>query len=136
MKFFISILIAISSLSFLSANTERLEYVPTYNQAIEKAVKENKVMLLLVDQQGCPACDYMKNIVLKDKDVVKELNKYYVVTKADKNGLPDGIRIKGTPTFFFYKPNGKRIRYNILGANKPNLFVSKLRKVRRVLLSK
>ena len=51
-----------------------------YDVAVEQAQKSDKVVMVMLSQKGCPACEYMTDIVFKDKNIEAELsNKFLVV---------------------------------------------------------
>jgi thioredoxin-related protein len=55
------ILLLTTVFALLAAN--ELKTVYSYKNAIYKAKKEDKLVLLMMTYKGCPVCDYMKDIV-------------------------------------------------------------------------
>jgi len=83
-----------------------------YDDAVEKAQKSNKVVMVMLTQKGCPACEYMEDIVFKDKKVEAELAKNFLVVHTDiyTGFVEDGMSYAGTPTFYFLDKNEKTLK--------------------------
>ncbi len=79
-----------------------VKYVDIFD-AYDKAQAENKIVMVMLSQQGCSGCEYMEEIVFNNKDVVKSLKNNFVVVHVDvyKDGIPDGLEFFATPTFYF-----------------------------------
>jgi len=71
--------------------------------AYEDAKAQNKLVLVMLSQKGCPGCEHMESVVFEDKDVNKYLKEKYVVVHVDvyEEGAPDGLDFFATPTFYF-----------------------------------
>jgi len=82
-----------------------------YDDAVEKAQKSNKIVMVMLSQKGCPACAYMEDIVLKDKKVEAEMAKNFLVVHTDiyTGFVEDGMTYAGTPTFYFLDKNEKTL---------------------------
>ena len=81
--------------------------------AYDKAEQNNKIVMVVLSQKGCPACKYMKNVVFKNKDVVKQFNKNFIAVHLDihKDYVPLELTHVVTPTIYFLNSDEK-----ILGA--------------------
>jgi thiol-disulfide isomerase/thioredoxin len=75
----------------------------SYDDAIDEAKKSDKLVMVMLSREGCPACEYMEDIVLKDKAVQAELAKDFLAVHLDIHNdfLPSGMTYIGTPTFHF-----------------------------------
>ena len=89
--------------------------------AFEKAQKENKVLMVLVEGEHCRWCKKMKHRTLSDDSVSERLESYVVVKvmREDAEAVKDLPAINGVPTIFFLKANKKTIEtvvgyYNIV----------------------
>lgn len=91
----------------------------SYSDALAKAEKEKKMVLVMLTQRGCDACWYMENIVFDDDELVDGVSKDFVWVKIDVNDdrIPDGLRYFGTPTFHFLSSGGKKLYKLDGGAN-------------------
>jgi thioredoxin-related protein len=121
---------------FISLLNADVDYMPTFNSALEKAKNQNKVMLVFVEQDNCGGCNAMKKLMSEVPEITNILNNYYSVVKVNKNYLPDGLSIFVTPTLFFYKPNGKRVKFKIEQSLKPAKYFAYLNAIKTKLLHK
>jgi thioredoxin-related protein len=73
----------------------------------------------------------MKDIVFKNKKIVQYINKHFIVLSFDiqKDKLPRGYEYDGIPTFFFINQNRKLIG-KIIGGDKANRFLKKLKEIK------
>lgn len=91
-------------ITFVTAN--ELKTVYSYQNALHKAKKADKLVLVMMSYKGCPLCDYMKDIVMERPKVLKYLNEhFYVVVKdLEKDHYPNRFSVIDSPTFFFIDP--------------------------------
>ncbi len=106
-------IIATSVLFLLFANTilsaSETLFLNNYQEGLKKAQEEDKILMLMISQDGCPMCIYMKNNTLKDKNVTTYMKKYFIsveVNLGDKT-YPKKFDTFVTPTFFFIEPKTK-----------------------------
>lgn len=106
-----------------------LDWIEDYDKGLEAAGKEGKWVMVMLTREGCPACNYMKEIVFDDDDVIDALNRHYVPVMLDINThLLHGLGYIGTPTFYFLEANGRRIERHDGGLNQKE-FMDLLRQV-------
>ena len=105
-----------------------LQYEHEFSTALQKAKQQNKEIMMIYSAVWCPECDYMKEVVLKDKKVVDYVQQHYIVLTLDiqKDTLPDGFDYIGIPTFFFVDKDAKE-RHKITGGDKAGKFLKKLK---------
>lgn len=96
-----------------------LPWVNSYDAALEKAEKEGKLVMVMLTREGCPACEYMKDIVFDDDNVISELSMSFVPVQIDINNqlVPSGLGYIGTPTFHFLKVDESKVGRIDGGAN-------------------
>ena len=84
--------------------------------AFEKAKKENKILMVMVEGEHCRWCKKMKYRTLSDDNVSKRLESYIVVKvmREDADSVKDLPEINGVPTIFFIKAN-KEVLKSIVG---------------------
>ena len=84
--------------------------------AFEKATKDNKVVMVMVEGKHCRWCKKMKHRTLSDDSVVKRLESYIIVKvmREDADSVKDLPQINGVPTIFFIKAN-KKVLKNVVG---------------------
>lgn len=69
----------------------------------EEAQKQNKLVLIMLSQKGCPGCEHMQEVVFENEEVNKYMKEKYLVVHIDvyEEGAPDGLEFFATPTFYF-----------------------------------
>ncbi len=104
----------------------------------EARARGKQALLVVFEQEGCPACLYMKRNVLNRIDVQDLYGRYFVNLSLDINGsIPlrnfanrevtekayaQTAKIKGTPTFIFFDLTGTEI-VRTAGAVRPDEFL-------------
>ena len=111
----IAVLLAMTA-SLLMAE---LNWADSYDAALAKAQKEGKMVMVMLSMEGCPACEYMQDVVFNDDKVVEELQMGFVPVYFDihKESVPKGLGYIGTPTFHFLKADGTKAGRLDGGAN-------------------
>lgn len=73
--------------------------------AVERSVKEQKPLMVLVTKNGCRWCDVLKQNTLKNPKVVALLNRDFVSYEGivDNNTVPPALMTQGTPATWFIK---------------------------------
>jgi len=89
--------------------------------AFEKAQKENKVVMVMVEGEHCKWCEKMKLRTLSEESVSERLEPYIMVKvmREDAEAVKDLPAINGVPTIFFLKADKKMLEtvvgyYNII----------------------
>jgi len=80
----------------------RVHYV-SFEKAIERAKKEDKIVIIEATAPHCRYCAKMNKEVLTDKKILDLLHKEFVMVSVDlsKDVLPMDLHVSMTPTFFF-----------------------------------
>jgi len=109
-----------------------LTWAPGYDAAMEQASKEGKLVMVMLTREGCPACEYMKDVVLDDDDVIDELELGFVPVLLDIHNdmIPSGLGYIGTPTFHFLTAGGRKVARLDGGANVMD-FTEKMREAKK-----
>ncbi len=86
-----------------SALFAQVHWVKDLDDAYDIAAQEKKIVFVLLSQKGCPACKYMKNVVLQNSEVQKALAKDFVVVHLDihEDFVPLALEHFVTPTLYF-----------------------------------
>lgn len=111
---------------FFEANTGDLR-----EELADAKAAGKKAILFMYEQEGCPACLYMKQNVLNQVDVQSLYRKHFAIFTIDLFGavpLKDfqgralteksfaaAMKVRGTPTFAFHDLTGKEVT-RIVGA--------------------
>ena len=95
--------------------------------AYEIAIKDNKIVMVMLSRKGCPACEYMDGIVFEDKNFVSFFNKNFVAVHIDihEGFVPEGLEYFATPTFYFLN-SSEKVLYRINGAHNSKEFRAEL----------
>lgn len=90
----------------------QIKWATSYDAALVSAKKEKKNVMVMLSREGCPACDYMDNIVFEDTDVEDAINKALIPVRIDihKGKVPSGLGFIGTPTFHIVSSSGKKLK--------------------------
>ncbi len=103
-----------------------------FQKLLEKAKKENKIIVLEAVSSTCHYCHWMEKTTLSDQEVQRILQKYFIYVPVDvtKESLPLGLEWKLTPSFIFIDQNGKVLK-KIPGAWEKEDFMKILKEVRK-----
>lgn len=125
MRYFI-VIIALG----ISLFAGEIRYEHHFDQALQKAKVDDKKVLMLYSAEWCPECNYMKEIVFKEKEVSEYIERHFVVLSLDiqKDDLPKGFDYIGIPTFFIIDKAGKE-KNRIVGGDKAAKFLKKLKEM-------
>ncbi len=111
-KLFLITTILFSTILLTSTvSAEELNWLHDYNKALEKAKKENKAVYLFIGADFCKHCDRFKKQTLSKEDVIKNMEKEYVLLymSRDKHDIPDRFEIYGVPRHYFLTADGQII---------------------------
>jgi len=93
-----------------------------YDKAFKIAKNENKVVFILFTTTYCRWCTKLRETTLKDPEIIKRLNKDFIVLLLDKNysKYPSKYTIKAVPSIYLTDKN-EEIFTSIVGYYKnPN----------------
>lgn len=122
---------AVYSADFEDNTIPGLNMTTDIDLAMNAPQSENKPVAIIFDQASCVYCDMLKNDVLSNSDVQKQLNENYVVLLTDINENPkfaDKYKVYGTPTVIFIEPSGKII-HEIPGYVESGEFLKELKEI-------
>lgn len=107
------------------------QWLDSIDEAKEIALKEDKLIMLMLSKEECNACWYMENIVLEEKDVNILLESRFVSVYLNvrSENVPDKFPYVGTPTFYFLDAQGNIIGKRLSGALNTKEFVARLAQV-------
>lgn len=121
----------LSLLFISSAAMAQLSWAPSYEAALVQAKADKKNVMVMLSKEGCPACEYMEDVVFEEKMVSDAIHKGFIPVHIDihEAKVPAGLGFIGTPTFYFLDPNGKKLYRHDGGANVPT-FLGVIRNVK------
>ncbi len=103
---------AVYSFDFDDTLIQGLNVTTDVDGAFNASQSENKTLAIIFDQDSCVYCDMLKDNVLSNSDVQKELNENFIVLLVDINKNPDIAQkydVFGTPTIQFLDSNGNNV---------------------------
>ena len=91
-----------------SAESNETVYLP-YNEALEMAKKEHKIIMIKLTAEHCQYCKKMDKEVMLEKEVIATLKKSFVSVEIDviKEKIPLDLNQTMTPTFVFVTEDEK-----------------------------
>ncbi len=103
-----------------------------FDQALQKAKKEHKIIMIKATSEFCHYCKQMDREVLADDEVLEVLHKSFIAVSVDvyKEKLPLNLSFTVTPTYFFIDSN-KKLLLKVPGAFDKEDFLHILQKVRK-----
>jgi thioredoxin-related protein len=118
-------------LSLLLSNLYAEVEWESYDVAFKEAQKENKAVMIMFSSPSCKVCKYMKNEVYTDERVSEYLDEHFISVEIDYHDNPDTKKfpLLGTPNYFFFDPQGKLLRPQMLGGAKTEKFLTILQDV-------
>lgn len=127
MKILVSLLFLTLSLFSASINFEK-----DLETAKQKAVKQNKKLMIMYSTPTCPECNYMKKKVFKDKEIISYVNENFVSVimdiKEDKDELP--YKFIGIPTFYFSDAQNMELLSKKIGGTREAQFLEIVKNVK------
>ncbi len=133
MNIFKKLILLLSTTLFLYGSTE-LKHADSYNDAIQKGIKENKHVVLFAHSPFCPWCRKMEADTLSNHEVIKLLNEKYIFvtidlsTEVEREDVPHKFLPQGTPTTFVIDPTNQENLFTMRGYKTPDSFIWRLSK--------
>lgn len=111
------VLFALLSSASSSELFESLGYSQGYAQALQKAKKANKPMMLVISTKTCPWCRKLENQVLRKEVINKEVQKNFVGVglERDDDSYPTNFSPAVVPTVLFVNPHNEKVFYDSFG---------------------
>jgi len=88
-----------------------INWAHTYAEAQERAVKEQKNLLVLITTERCRWCRKLEAFTLTDEKVAERINREYVAVHVtrDKDDYPEQLTAQRVPTSYFLTADGEVI---------------------------
>ncbi|WP_024953778.1 thioredoxin family protein [Sulfurospirillum arcachonense] len=109
---------------FILLVTSLFLYAENFEKAVEKARGTDKLILVELEMQFCPYCIRMEKSVLSKLDIKEILENKYIFVKLDihTDEIPEHLKSRVTPTFYFLSNDGEKILDEIIGITKKSDF--------------
>ena len=127
----LTLTMTVSAADFENTTIKGLNVTSDIDGAFSEAQNQNKSIAMIFDQKSCVYCDMLKDNVLSNSDIQKELNDKYIVVLVDVNKNPNiasKYKVFGTPIVIFLDSNGKEIS-KIDGYVESDEFLKTLREI-------
>jgi len=103
----------------LALQAENIAWHSNYDKAHQEALKEQKMLMVLLIKEDCPLCYKMLRTTFKDQPYLKKINEEFVsvlVTKSQKKSYPIEMLYTMTyPSVFFLNSKELFVGENIYG---------------------
>lgn len=111
-------------ITFLSLNAASINWEKDYENAIEKAKKEDKAIFVMVSSPTCPECNYMKKHVFTKNEIKNFVNKNFISYQFDisDENIPQQMQFWGIPRFYF-SMDGENVYNKTMGGLKADKFM-------------
>lgn len=89
----------------------------SYDQALLKAKKEGKPLMVLITSETCRWCRKLESTTLQDDEIVSRINTSFqaVNVTKDKSVYPKNFTAKMVPMSYFIDPRNGKVLYSIPG---------------------
>lgn len=79
----------------------------SFEEAVQRAKDEHKVILLEISETGCKYCEKMENEVFPQDEIINKLNDDFIILRinGDEQELPLGLSLQMTPMHVFVSEN-------------------------------
>ncbi|BDY12229.1 thioredoxin family protein [Hydrogenimonas cancrithermarum] len=106
-----------------------VEWAMDYQDALMESKESGKPVFVMISQENCNYCMFMKSQVFTKPEVADFLNENFVPVELDlkSDPLPDYLKPYGTPTFYIVDENGKKRSRPIVGAAKADAFLERMK---------
>jgi len=120
------------SLLTISVFASSINFEKDLASAKQKAVAENKKLMIMYSTPTCPECNYMKKKVLKDEQIVSYINENFVSIildiKEDEKILP--YKFIGIPTFYFVNASNMELIGKKIGGTREEQFLEIVKNIK------
>jgi len=85
--------------------------------AQQKALQEQRILLLKIRSDNCPFCDELDHILKNNTQIKRMINQNYVMVQMNnsRDELPLGIQVGVTPSLAFIRPDTQEVEMVIMG---------------------
>ena len=114
--FFISLLLTYGLMATNAIDAaKKLGAENNYSTAISKAVKEKKLLVMVVVKEGCRWCDKLVNKTLSEETVKKKLENYITLIVDKDDEFPSDFKENFFPSIFYIDYSTQKSVYSNVG---------------------
>lgn len=109
--------ILLACLLVMSTFGAEVQWNDSYEQALAKAKKESKPLLVLITSETCRWCRKLESTTLQDDAIVLRINTKFqaVNVTKEKSIYPKELTAKMVPMSYFIDPKTGKVLYSIPG---------------------
>lgn len=123
------ILLCLFAISIFASS---INFEKDLNSAKQKAITENKKLMIMYSSPTCPECNYMKKKVFKDEKIVSYVNENFVSVimdiHEDEKILP--YKFIGIPTFYFANASNMELVGKKIGGTREEQFLEIVKSIK------
>lgn len=121
------VLLCLLACSALFSND--LDWATSFKEAKKQALSEEKLVFVMMSQEDCRACEYMKDVAFDDETLADYMQTNFVLLELDMNTRTElkELKVFGTPTTYIFKSDGEKIGRQIIGRAAAPAFLKKLK---------
>ncbi len=118
MKYILLLILLLNGLFASSSKfIEKMNYETIYEKALERAIKENKSIMMIASTKSCPWCRKLERQTLKRENINNIIQKNFVPLAVDQDlkNYPKKYEVKVVPTVYFINPKNESVIKKVLG---------------------
>lgn len=120
MKVLATCILFIATVSLSSAQGITFEHDKSWNDIVQKAKTENKLIFMDAYTVWCGPCKALQARVFPDKELGEYFNANFINAKIDMErgegpALASKFRVRAYPTLFFIDPNTQKVVVQAMG---------------------
>ena len=98
---------------------EEFSYELQYKEAVAKAKKEKKDIMLLMVSNFCPWCQKLEKVVLSKDKINTQIHTKYIplILNKDEGNYPKQFETSMVPTVYFVDYKTEQIKTKVIGYN-------------------
>ena len=133
MKYIFILLFGITSLFANEATNlaNKLHYFKSYNKALQLSQKEQKLLMLIIVEDGCHWCKKFARTTLSDTTVKQKLQSITKVMLDSYDKVSLTYEPKFFPMIYFINPNTQKVVDTAYGYQKKNGFLMHIQKANK-----
>jgi thioredoxin-related protein len=118
MKYILLLILLLNGLFASSSEfIEKMNYETIYEKALERAIKENKSIMMIASTKSCPWCRKLERQTLTRDNINNIIQKNFVPLAVDQDlkNYPKKYEVKVVPTVYFINPKDESVIKKVLG---------------------
>ncbi len=106
---------------------KKLDYFNSYKLALLQAKEENKILMLVVVEDGCSWCKKFEKTTLQIKSIQNATKNFIRVIVDKHDAVPIFFQTSFVPVVFFINPKTQISMLEVIGYHNSKRFLSKIK---------